>query len=650
MQRLSFRRIITCLFGVVVSLVLPFPSFVTSLFAQDNSTANASPTLPLQRVDPPNWWIGMKTSRVELLMYGKGIGEATLTLQPYNGVKVEKIEKADNPNYLYTTISIASSAKPGFLTFMLKNKAQTSVHTYELKTRVPSAVGKRHQGFSSADVIYMLMPDRFANGNPINDVVAGFPDKMHRDSLNYRHGGDIQGIINNLDYMKDLGMTALWSTPLIENNMKAYSYHGYAFTDFYAIDRRFGTNDDYRRLVDSCHARGLKVIMDVVLNHMGDQNYLALDPPALSWLNDTELVKSTNRKKDIIKPNFRASVHSDPYASDYDKRGMSERWFDWMMPDLNARDPHLAKYLLQNTIWWIEFSGLDGLRIDTYPYPNKAATAEWTKAVAEEYPTIGMVGEVWIGESVAMCAYWQANATNKDGYNSHLPALTDFPLHTALGNAFNEKEEWSKGTVQLYNTLAQDFLYPNASKNVIFLDNHDLSRYFSVVQEDVKKFKMALTFLLTTRGTPQIYYGTEIAMPGWKEQDPLVRKDFPGGWKEDSTNAFTEKGRNSKQNEVFNYLRSLAQWRKNKSVIHSGKLMQFVPDGGIYTYFRYNDTETLMVVLNNNDTDKTLQTSRFAERLGTFTKAKNALTGEILSSLKELSIPAKTAWVLELQK
>jgi glycosidase len=604
--------------------------------------------MPIQRIDPPNWWVGMKSPTVELLMYGKNIGAATLTMNPYKGVKLVKTEKAENPNYLYVTLSIQPNAAPGRLTLTLKNDGQMTVSGYDLLARERG--GKRHQGFSSADVVYMLMPDRFSNGDPQNDNLEGFPDKMIRDSLNYRHGGDIQGIINHLDHIKNLGMTALWSTPLIENNMQAYSYHGYAFTDFYAIDRRFGTNNDYRRLVDSCHARGLKVIMDVVLNHMGDRNYLALDPPSPKWINDIDLLKSTNRRKDIVKPNFRASTQSDPYASDYDKRGMSERWFDWMMPDLNGRESHLATYMIQNTVWWVEFSGLDGLRIDTYPYPDKGFTTEWSKAIAREYPTLGMVGEVWIGESAGMSSYWQKDARNKDGFNSHLPAITDFPLHTALGSAFNDKEEWSKGTVALYNVLAQDFLYPDAGKNVIFLDNHDLSRYFSVVQEDIKKYKMALTFLMTTRGTPQIYYGTEIAMPGYKEQDPLVRKDFPGGWKEDSLNAFTEKGRNALQNEAFNHLRTLAEWRKTKSVVHNGKLMQFVPFDGIYAYFRYNASETVMVVLNNNDTEKTFTTKRFAERLSGFSKAKNVINGEIVSSLGEVTIPARTAWILELQK
>jgi glycosidase len=639
MRTNALRQFLAPLQRLCVVLLCGF----SSLFAQSPASLQ-----PLERVDPPFWWVGMKTSQVELLMYGKNIGASAPTLESYKGVSIAKVEKTQNPNYLYVTLSIQPSAKPGILNIALKNGTNAIAHKYELRQRIRDA--KRHQGFSSADAVYMFMPDRFSNGDPTNDNLPNFPDKMHRDSLNYRHGGDIQGMINHLDYIKNLGMTAIWSTPLIENNMLAYSYHGYAFTDFYAVDRRFGTNNDYRRYVDSCHAHGLKVILDVVLNHMGDQNFLALDPPSPKWINDNELLNSTNRRKDIIKPNFRASTQSDPYASEYDKRGMSERWFDWMMPDLDAREPHLATYLIQNTIWWVEFSGLDGLRVDTYPYPNKDFTAKWTKAVLNEYPTIGMVGEVWIGESVGMCSYWQANARNKDGFNSNLPSLTDFPLNTALNNAFNEKEEWAKGMVQIYNTLAQDFFYPDPMKNLVFLDNHDLSRYFSVVQEDVKKFKMALALLFTVRGTPQVYYGTELAVAGWKDPDPLVRKDFPGGWKEDTVNAFTEKGRTAVQNDMFNYLRTLAQWRKTKSVIHTGKFMQFVPFEGIYAYFRYNASETVMVAFNNNDTEKTFPTARFSERLGGFTKAKNVVSGEVLSSLSSITIPAKSAFVLELQK
>ncbi len=642
----TFRPLgfLACVQGFCCSLflslmcIVSLPSFA---FGQGNSPSQA-----IQRIDPPNWWIGMKSPRVELLVYGKNVGETQVKLMPYKGVKVEKIEKASNPNYVYLTLSIAPNTKPGAITLAFQNKGLTVLRNYELRARTQKAP----QGFSAKDAMYLIMPDRFSNGDPSNDMVPGFPDTMHRDSLNERHGGDLQGIINRLDYIKDLGMTTIWNTPLIENNMQKYSYHGYAFTDFYAIDRRFGTNADYCRFVDSCHAKGLKVVMDVVLNHLGDQNYLALDPPAESWLNDIALLKSSDRKKDIQKPNYRTTTHSDPYASEYDKRSTTERWFDWMMPDFDGRDAHCATYLVQNIKWWVEYAGVDGLRIDTYPYPNKTFTAAWTKAIAEEYPTLSMVGEVWVSESVGVSAYWQANARNSDGFNSNLPAITDFPMNSALGAAFNEKEEWGSGLIRLYNTLAQDFLYPNAGKNVVFLDNHDVSRYFSAVQEDVKKHKMALAFLLTTRGTPQLYYGTEIAMAGWKEQDPFVRRDFPGGWKEDTANAFTSQGRNALQNEVFNHVKTLATWRKTKSCVHSGKLTHFVPFDGTYTYFRHNETESVMVVLNNNDSEKTISTERFGERLRGFMSAKNVLTGASVSDLLRITIPAKSALVLDLQK
>lgn len=590
----------------------------------------------------------MNSPTVELLFYGKDISKATISTT-YNGVKIVKRETTQNPNYLFLTLEISSAAKPGNLNFTIRTGASTLVRTFALQSRRKGL--KEAQGFSSADAIYMLMPDRFSNGNPANDVVAGFPDQMHRDSLNFRHGGDLQGIINHLDYIRDLGMTAVWCTPLIENNMEKYSYHGYAFTDFYAVDKRFGSNDDYRRYVDSCHKRGLKVIQDVVLNQMGDNNYLAKDPPSDAWINDLAASRaSTNWKKEFRRPNFRGTTHSDPYASDYDKRGMTERWFDWMMPDLNGNEPHLATYLIQNTLWWIEFAGLDGLRVDTYPYPAKEFTAKWSKAVLSEYPRLGMVGEVWISESIGASAYWQAGGQNRDGYVSPLPSITDFPLHSAFGAAFNEKEEWSNGMIKIYNTLAQDFLYADAAKNVIFLDNHDLTRYLSSVGEDVRKLKMALSLLMTTRGTPQIYYGTEIGMTGIKDPDPLVRKDFPGGWQGDTTNAFTAEGRTPKQNEIFTHLKTLATWRKMKPVIHSGKLTQFVPFDGIYAYFRHNSAETVMIIANNNDAEHTVATERFAERMSGFTKARNVLTGETLTSLSHLMIPPKTALVLELQK
>ncbi len=619
-----------------------FCCFSAGLFAQPADLP------PLQRIDPPFWWVGMNNPNVEVLLYGKNIAQATVTAE-YAGVKILKRETTENPNYLFLTLAISPKAKPGNITFHIRKGADAIFRTMPLLARQKGL--KEAQGFSQADAVYMLMPDRFSNGDPSNDVVAGFSDGMHRDSLNLRHGGDLQGIINHLDYIRDLGMTAVWCTPLIENNMDKYSYHGYAFTDFYAIDKRFGTNTDYRRYVDSCHKRGLKVIQDIVLNHMGDNNYLAKDPPSPAWINDFSTAKaSTNWKKEFRRPNYRTSTHSDPYASDYDKRGMTERWFDWMMPDFNGNDPHLATYLIQNTIWWIEFAGLDGLRVDTYPYPAKEFSTKWAKAIFAEYPRLGMFGEVWITESVGMSSYWQAGVKNKDGFASALPAITDFPLNAALGAAFSEKEEWGSGMIKIYNTLAQDFLYADATKNVIFLDNHDLTRYLSAVGDDVRKLKMALTLLMTLRGTPQIYYGTEIGMTGIKDPDPLVRKDFPGGWQGDNANAFTPQGRTEKQNEIFNHLRTLGAWRKTKAVVHSGKLMQFVPSDGIYAYFRYNANETVMVVANNNDTESTVKTERFTERIKGFTKARNVLTGEVITSIGNLTIPAKTALVLELQK
>ncbi|MCU0425421.1 MAG: glycoside hydrolase family 13 protein [Candidatus Kapabacteria bacterium] len=639
------------LFSFMVSFVVPCKRFIVGvaiLLWSYSAMLAQSPSLPLQRIDPPSWWIGMKTPTVEFLFYGKNIAQASITTK-YPGISIVKKETTDNPNYAFVTVKISPNAPVGSVPFMVKNGGETVVRTVALRQRDKGL--KDRQGFNSADAVYMLMPDRFANGNASNDVVAGFPDGMHRDSLNLRHGGDLEGIISRLDYIRDLGMTAVWCTPLIENNMDKYSYHGYAFTDFYAIDKRFGSNDDYRRYVDSCHKRGLKVIQDVVLNHMGDKNYLAQDPPSPAWINDLAAAKaSTNWKKEFRRPNYRTSTHSDPYASDYDKRGMTERWFDWMMPDFNANDPHLATYLIQNTIWWIEFAGLDGLRVDTYPYPAKEFTQRWAKAIFNEYPRLGMVGEVWISESVGMSSYWQANARNKDGFNSYLPAITDFPLNSALGAALNEKEEWNGGLIKIYNVLAQDYLYADASKHVIFLDNHDVSRYASVVGDDVRKIKIGLSLLMTLRGTPQIYYGTEIGMTGFKDPDPLVRKDFPGGWQGDAANAFSEAGRTTKQNEIFSHLRTLAQWRKTKPAVQSGKMMQFVPFDGIYAFFRYNADETVMVITNNNETESTVKTERFEERMKGFTKAKNVLTGEVISSLTSLTIPAKTALVLELQK
>jgi glycosidase len=645
----------------------------TYTLAQPTSESQAAlqSALSVERIEPRNWWIGMKTSSVQVLFYGRNIGRGDVRIyQPYPGVSITKTERVENPNYLFVTLSIAPTAKPGgiLLQILSPEQRQTAAApkrgvvssggmlvSFSLFSRT-SSPGKRHQGCNAADVVYMLMPDRFCNGDTTNDVVAGMPDITHRDSAHARHGGDIAGIISKLSYIKQLGCTALWSTPLLENNQERYSYHGYGITDFYQIDRRFGSNELYKLYVDSAHSLGLKVIKDVVLNHCGDRHWMAQDPPTRDWFNDYDRSKqSSNWKEDIRKPHYRASVMSDMYAAQADRDGLNRRWFDWMLPDFNQQHPLLARYLIQNTLWWIEYAGLDGLRVDTYPYSDPAFLTQWSRAIVNEYPTLSIVGEVWIGESPAMTAYWLAGTKNRDGYTSFLPTATDFPLMEALSKAFNETNTWSDGIIRLYNTLASDFLYPNAASNLIFLDNHDTGRFFSTVGENMSKFKLALTFLLTTRGVPQLYYGTELATPGIKDIDPNVRKDFIGGWPNDNRNAFTEQGRTPREQEAFAFLSSLLAWRKRTSVIHTGKLMHFVPLNGVYVYFRYNEKsrETVAVLLNSTTVQQQIDLSaqsRFAERTAGFSRAVEALSGTAIQNLRAITLAPQSALILELNQ
>jgi neopullulanase len=611
----------------------------------------------IQRVEPAFWFTGMKHAPLQILFYGKGIGNASVTCT-YAGVDFQGVVKTENPNYLFVNLHITPEAKPGTMNLVFTQggkekggkeqggKEKERTYAYELRTK--STDKRRIQGITGADVVYMLMPDRFANGDPNNDVVPGMLDYMNRDSMNARHGGDIQGIMEHLEYIKDLGCTAVWSTPLLENNVEYATYHGYAITDFYAIDARFGTNDLYKRYVEKAHGLGLKIIKDMVLNHCGRTHWFINDPPTADWahyLGDFKTSKTW--KQDFPRGNYNSITQSDPYASIADKREMTDPWFDWMMPDMNQQSPLLATYLIQNALWWIEYAGIDGMRVDTYTYPDKDFTARWSKAIMTEYPQFYIVGEILVNDA-GVSAYWQSNTRNKDGYVSNLPAITDFPWYKAVNAMFNEADAWETGLIRMYNVLADDFQYTDASRNLIFLDNHDMNRFFSMVGEDIRKLKLGMTLLLTTRGIPQLYYETELAMPGMRP-DPLVRKDFPGGWKTDAANAFTSKGRTTTQNEAFTYFKSLAEWRKTSSAIHNGKLTHFLPQNEMYVYFRHNAEQTVMVVLNKSDKEaKSLKTARFSECMRGYTKAKNVLTGEIVADIAALPVAAKSALVLEL--
>jgi glycosidase len=613
-----------------------FSLFLMSLLSFLHLGAHAQ--LPdIQRIEPPFWWVGMQNPELQLLVHGKDLAQATVSVS-YPGVRLGETVRTDNPNYVFLTLHLAPGTKPGLVPLVFGQGKQSRTVNYEVRAKSPAQ--GRGQGFDQSDLIYLLMPDRFANGDPTNDYVAGMLEKPDRKAPFGRHGGDLQGVIGKLDYLQDLGATALWLNPVLENDMPASSYHGYAITDFYAVDRRFGGNDAYLRLIEQAHARGLKVVQDMVANHIGSSHWWMKDLPAQDWVHQFPA---------FTRSNYRLAVISDPHASQADSAQMTNGWFDTTMPDLNQNNRLLARYLVQNSLWWIEYAGIDGIRMDTYPYPDKDFMAHWTREVLREYPRFNIVGEVWI-HSAAITAYWLKNTFNRDGYQSTLPSVTDFPVFEAATRAFNEPTGWADGLSRLYHVLAEDFVYEKPENNVIFLDNHDVTRYFTSVRENLGSFKLGLAFLLTTRGIPQVYYGTEILMTGDGGFHPGVRKDFPGGWPGDATDAFRPEGRTPAQNEAFNYLRTLANWRKRTPVVHHGKLTHFLPENETYVYFRHDGQACVMVALNNSDQPKTLDTKRFAEVMAGYATARNVLTGEQLTQLGTLALPAKSATVLELGK
>ncbi len=591
----------------------------------------------INRIDPPNWWVGFKNTHLQLLIYGNDIVKSDVTVN-YKGVKLLKVHKVKNPNYLFVDLDISPRTKPGTLKLHFTNGNEKFSNDYKLLKRSENSA--QRLGFNSSDVIYLVMPDRFSNGNPENDNMPGMLEKANRNKHDGRHGGDIQGIINHLDYIYDMGFTALWVNPVLENNMPAYSYHGYAITDYYNVDPRHGGNEKYLELVKKSHERGIKVIMDMVFNHCGTENYLIKDMPMKDWVHQFDKFTRTN---------YRAMVTTDPYKSKYDENLLEKGWFDSSMPDLNQDNPFVENYLTQNAIWWVEYAGLDGIRMDTHPYPEKNMMSRWCSRMNEEYPNFNIVGEVWI-QSEALSAYWQKDAPNKDGYNSNLKSITDFPLFFAMQKAFTENEGWKEGIARLYYVLAQDLVYPNPGNNVIFFDNHDIDRFYSFVNYNPNIYKMALSFLLTTRGIPQIYYGSEILMDGFgSEGHGTIRKDFPGGWEGDKVNAFTQQGLTEEQIDAQNFTKKLLNWRKTNRAVQTGKLMQFIPDNGVYVMFRYTNDEAVMLILNNRYA-QTVGTDRYSEILSHYVKGYDVVFEQKIDDLSTIEMPAKSARIIVLKK
>ena len=593
----------------------------------------------IQRTEPPFWWAGMHNPELQIMFYGKDIAKYTPSVS--NNVVITGVAKTENPNYVFVTID-TKNIPAADLIFSFKDKNKTAfTHKYSLKQR--KAGSSQRESYTSADMMYLIMPDRFANGNPNNDTDKSLNEKADRSNPGGRHGGDIEGIIKNLDYLQELGVTALWSTPLCEDNDKGYSYHGYAQTDVYKIDPRYGTNEEYLRLSAELKKRDMKLVMDYVTNHWGAEHWMYKDLPTYEWVHQFPGYSQSN---------YRMTAQFDPNASQVDARQCMDGWFVPSMPDLNQSNPLVLNYLTQNAIWWIEYADLDGFRVDTYSYNDKAGIAKWTKAITDEYPYFNIVGEVWMHDQAQM-AYWQKDSKIAaiQSYNSYLPSVMDFTLLDALSSVFNEdKLGWDTGMQKVYDNFTNDFLYPNVNSILTFAENHDTGRFNEIYKGDFNKYKMAMTILATVRGIPQLYYGSEIGMAGDKGKgDADIRRDFPGGWAGDSNNAFTKAGRTAEQQKFFEVTSKLFTWRKGKDVIHNGKMMHYLPDNNVYVYFRYNDKESVMVVVNNSNEARTFGTARFGESLKNYKSGTDVVTGKTVSVTGDITVEPKSAMVLELK-
>jgi glycosidase len=592
-------------------------------------------------VEPPFWWAGMKKQGLQLMVYGKKISETHVMLS-YPGITLESVTQVENPDYLFIDLILSKDVVPGKFEILFNKDGKTvRKYMYEIKQREPESTARI--GFNASDVIYLITPDRFANGNPLNDAVAGLSEQPNRNNPNGRHGGDLRGIINNLDYIDRLGFTAVWLNPVLENNMKEYSYHGYSTTDFYKVDPRFGSNQEYLELSKELKKRGMKLIMDMIFNHCGSEHWWMENLPMKDWINNFPEYKITTHRR---------TVNQDPHASEADRSAMFDGWFVPTMPDLNQRNPFLENYLIQNSIWWIEYAGLSGIRQDTWPYSDKYMMMRWAERVLQEYQNFNIVGEEW-SLNPAIVSYWQRGKINQDGFKSSLPSLMDFPLQAAVSETLREPEVGvGTGFIRIYEALANDFLFPDPGSLTIFADNHDMNRIFTQLNEKKDLLKMALTFFLTTRGIPQLYYGTEILMssPGPRKEDGIIRSDFPGGWPGDKVNGFTGEGLNSDQKEIQEYLRELLNWRKKTPVVQFGKLKHFVPENGIYVYFRYDTENTVMIILSKNLQVADLDTRRFSEVTAGFSKGFNVLKKNNLDNLENIKVDPLTAIIIELKK
>jgi neopullulanase len=598
------------------------------------------------QVYPTNWWVGMKHNKIQLIVHQEDSTQVfpdKLTVRSSSpDFKIIRVHQPENRRYLFVDAEVSPAAKPQKVKLTLGGTTVNAANTinYELKPRRKDKGTAYAQGVTSSDFMYLIMPDRFSNGDPSNDKIAGMKDpSFSRDSIYYRHGGDLQGVINHLDYLQELGVTAVWLNPVLENNMPRTSYHGYAFTDHYKIDPRLGGDTAYMRLINEMHKRGMKMVQDAVYNHVGTEHWFVKDQPTKDWLHQWPTYTNTTYKDQVL---------FDPYASKSDYKRMSDGWFVPSMPDLNQNNPYVANFLIQHALWTVEEFGIDGWRIDTYAYNDLEFMNRCNKALLDEYPKLTIFGETWV-HGVPNQSFFVSNNFNIP-YKSNQPGVTDFQALWALQETMTKDFGWTEGVNRLYTTLAQDFVYKNPLQNVIFFDNHDISRFYSVLNEDMDKYKMSIGWLLTSRGVPQWYYGAEIGMKGLANPDGWVRLDFPGGWPVDNVNKFIKAGRTPREDSIFNYTKTLANYRKSASAIKTGKLMQFVPEDGVYTYFRYDNNQTIMVVMNTAKEEKTIDTKRFEERFTGFSKGKEITTGATQELRTKWKLPAKAIWILELTK
>lgn len=602
------------------------------------ATFAANAAVNIDRVEPTNWYAGMKNPSLQLMVYGKGIKQANVSTD-YAGVKVDSVVRLDSPDYLLVYLNL-QGAQPGTMKLNFEQGGKKKQVNYEIKRR--DMPGEARQGFTNADVLYMLMPDRFADGNVKNNVVKGMLDqRCVRTEPSLRHGGDLEGIRQHLDYFNELGVTTLWFTPVLENDMPSggghSSYHGYATTDYYKVDPRFGTNEDYRRLVDEAHQKGLKVVMDMIFNHCGSSHPWQINPPASDWFNQPNYGLQTS---------FKLTPCVDPYASEIDKRETEQGWFVSSMPDLNQNNPHVATYLIQNSIWWVETVGINGIRMDTYPYAYAAPMARWMKQLNEEYPNFNTVGETWVTQP-AYTATWQ-----KDSHlvkqNSNLKTVMDFAFYEAMDSCKHETtDDWWRGFNRVYNTFVYDYLYTDVNHVMAFIENHDTDRFLGE-GKDVNRLKQGLALLLTIKRIPQLYYGTEVLMNGVKKvTDGNVRKDFMGGFPGDERNCFTADGRTAAENEMFGWLSRLLHWRKGNDVIVNGTQTQFCPHNGVYVIARRHEGKTVMLMLNGLDKENKVDVKRYAELIGTTAEASNVLTGEKINLTTDIPIPTHGTLLIE---